>query len=212
MADQRVMAEIAAARAAMAALPEAGLDLIFRAAHTHNGWQDRPVGPALLAEVVALARMAPTAMNSQPLRISWVVSEAAKARLAPCLSEGNRAKTLAAPVTGILWADAEFWQNLPRLAPHMADPLGSYTGKPEAALAAARLNGALQAGYVILAARALGLDCGPMGGFDSAALVAEFAQGRPWGPLLLLNLGYGDASKVRPRAPRLEIAEMTETL
>lgn len=212
MADQVVMAEIAAARAAMAALPEAGLDLIFRAAHTHNGWQERPVAPALLDQVVALARMAPTAMNGQPLRISWVVSEAAKARLAPCLAEGNRAKTLAAPVTGILWADAAFWQNLPKLAPHMADPLGVYADKPAAAEAAARLNGCLQAGYVILAARALGLDCGPMGGFDGAALAAEFAQGRLWMPLLLLNLGYGDAAKVRPRAPRLEIAEMTETL
>ena len=151
-------------------------------------------------------------MNGQPLRISWVMSEAAKARLAPCLAEGNRAKTLAAPVTGILWADAAFWQNLPKLAPHMADPLGFYADKPAAAEAAARLNGSLQAGYVILAARALGLDCGPMGGFDGAALAAEFAQGRPWMPLLLLNLGYGDAAKVRPRAPRLEIAEMTETL
>ncbi|MBL8562234.1 MAG: malonic semialdehyde reductase [Gemmobacter sp.] len=212
MADPAVMAEIAAARAAMAALPGAGLDLLFRAAHTHNGWQDRPVAPALLEEVVALARMAPTALNGQPLRITWVASGEAKARLAPCLSEGNRAKTIAAPVTGILWADAEFWKNLPKLAPHMADPMGSYVGAPEAALAAARLNGALQAGYVILAARALGLDCGPMGGFDAGALTAEFAQARPWLPLLLLNLGYGDAARVRPRAPRLEIAEMTETL
>lgn len=212
MADDAVMAEIAAMRATMADLPEAGLDLLFRKAHTHNGWSDRPVYDGLLLRILDLAKMAPTANNAQPLRVTFVRSAEAKARLAPHLAAGNRDKTLAAPATAILWADAGFWRHFPRLAPHMKDPTGGFADKPDAAEATARMNATLQAGYFILAARALGLDCGPMGGFDAAAVAAEFAPEGERRALMLVNLGYGDPARVRPRAGRLEATEMAAIL
>lgn len=208
MADVETMAEIAAARVAMAAQPDAGLDMLFRAAHTHNGWDDRPVTAQTLARIVDLAKMGPTLMNCQPLRAIFVTSAAAKARLAPAMSEGNRAKTLAAPATAILCWDRDFWQYMAELAPHMADPTAPFRDKPEAAANAARTSGTLQAGYFVIAARALGLDCGPMGGFDKAAVAAAFLEGRNWEVNFLVNLGHGDPAKVRKRAPRLDFARM----
>lgn len=208
MADPETMEEIEAARAGMAAQPEAGLDMLFRAAHTHNGWEDRPLDPGLLQQIVDLAKMGPTLMNCQPLRVIFVTSPEAKERLSPAMSEGNRAKTLAAPATAILCWDRDFWQHMPELAPHMADPTAPFRDKPEAAANAARTSGTLQAGYFLLAARALGLDCGPMGGFDKAAVAAAFLEGRNWEVNFLVNLGHGDPAKVRKRAPRLDFARM----
>ena len=212
MADDAVMAEMAAAKAAMAALPDGGMDLLFRAAHTHNGWTDRPVADSLLMQVLDLAKMAPTANNSQPLRVSFIRSATAKAQLEPLLASGNRDKTMAAPATAILWADADFWQYYPRLAPHMKDPTGGFADNLAGAQAMARMNATLQAGYFILAARALGLDCGPMGGFDKAGAAATFAPGLHREALMLVNLGYGDPAKVRPRAGRLDATEMAAIL
>lgn len=212
MSDQSTVTEIETARAAMDALSEAGLDLLFRKAHTHNGWSDRPVDPADLERIVELARMAPTAMNCQPLRVIFVTSAAGKARLEPCLAEGNRAKTMAAPVTAILCWDRDFWLNMPELAPHMSDPTGPFRDKPEAQAQAARLNGTLQAGYFIMAARSIGLDCGPMGGFDKARIAEAFFDGRNWEANILVNLGHGDPAAVRPRAPRLEFARMAQVV
>lgn len=208
MADPETMAEIEAARVAMAAQPEAGLDLLFRAAHTHNGWEDRALAPAFLQQIVDLAKMGPTLMNCQPLRAIFVTSAEAKARLAPAMSEGNRAKTLAAPATAILCWDRDFWQNMPELAPHMADPTAPFRDRPEQAATSGRMNGTLQAGYFLMAARALGLDCGPMGGFDKAAVAEAFLDGRNWEVSFLVNLGHGDPAKVRKRAPRLDFARM----
>ncbi|WP_151720442.1 malonic semialdehyde reductase [Gemmobacter serpentinus] len=212
MADEAVMTEIAAAKAAMAVMPDAGLDLMFRAAHTHNGFLDRPVSDALLMQILDLAKMAPTANNSQPLRVSFIRSAEAKAQLGPLLAAGNRDKTLAAPATAILWADAQFWQHYPRLAPHMKDPTGGFADNLDGARAWARMNATLQAGYFILAARALGLDCGPMGGFDKAGAARVFAPDGMREALMLVNLGYGDPEKVRPRAGRLAAQEMAQIL
>lgn len=211
MADQETVARIEAARAEMAALPQAGLDLLFEVAQTHNGWQDRPVAPALLEQVLDLAKMGPTAMNQQPLRVIFVQSPEAKARLAPAMSKGNLDKTMAAPATAIMCYDLEFWRNLPELWPH-ADVSAGFRDKPEVARDNAQRNGTLQAGYFIMAARALGLDCGPMGGFDRGKVAAAFLDGRPWEVNFLINLGYGDASRVHPRNPRLPFARMAEVL
>ncbi len=207
--DEATVARIARARAAMAALPEAGLDLLFRAAQTHHGWQDRPVPDDLLRAALDLAKMGPTAFNQQPLRVIFVTSPEGKARLSPAMSRGNHDKTMAAPVTAIMCCDLEFWRNLPELWP-AADVRGFYDKSPEAARESAARNGTLQAGYFILAARALGLDCGPMSGFDRAKVAAAFLHGRPWEVNFLVNLGYGLPEKVNPRAPRLPFGRMAE--
>lgn len=212
MTEETPAARIMAARAAMASLPPAGLDLLFREARTFNGFDPRPVEPELLDAIIDLTRWGPTAMNGLPLRVSFLTSPEAKARLEPLLSSGNREKTMAAPVTAILWADLDFWRHLPRLAPHMTDPEAMFSGNPDLATRTARLSAGLQAGYFLLAARALGLDCGPMEGFRKAETSVEFSAGRNWEALLLVNLGYGDPARLRPRAARLDPAEIAEQL
>jgi 3-hydroxypropanoate dehydrogenase len=201
---------VRALRAACPALAQAGLDLLF-AAHTHHAWDARPVAEATLRRLVELAFGGPTAFNQQPLRVIFVTSPEAKARLAPALSRSNRDKTLAAPVTAILCHDLRFFDHLPRLWPQ-ADVRSWYDGQPGPARDSAFRNATLQAGYFLMAARALGLDCGPMSGFDAAVVAAAFLEGRDWEVGFLMNLGHGDPAAVRPRNPRLGFDEVAAIL
>jgi 3-hydroxypropanoate dehydrogenase len=185
---------------------DAALDAIFRRARTHGGWQAKPVSDALLQAVWELAKLPPTSANCSPARILFVRSPEAKARLVPLLLEGNRAKTAQAPVTAIVGYDLEFYENLPRLFPH-ADARAWFAGKPELIRSTAFRNGTLQGAYLILAARALGLDCGPMSGFDNDAVDAAFFPDGRVKSNFLCNLGYGEPAALHPRNPRLEFAE-----
>lgn len=189
-------------------LPPESLAALFLDARTHGKWTDRDVDDALLARVWDLARMGPTSANCSPLRIVFVKSPEAKARLKPALLEGNVAKTMKAPVTAIFAHDSRFFEHLPRLFPHTdARAWFDGPGKEEAARVTAFRNGTLQAAYFILAARALGLDCGPMSGFDNAAVnLAFFADGR-YKSSFLCSLGYGDPAGLHPRGPRFAFEE-----
>lgn len=193
------------------AINDEALDQIFRAAHTHNKWLDKPVSPALLMAIYDLMRMGPTASNTSPARIVFVTSPEAKARLKPHLSAGNVDKTMKAPATAIIAHDLKFAAQMPKLfpaRPHLKDafPEGEAT-----ALHAFR-NGTLQGGYFIIAARALGLDCGPMSGFDNAGVDAEFFPDGTVKSNFLCNLGYGDPAGVYPRNPRLSFDEACQIL
>jgi 3-hydroxypropanoate dehydrogenase len=184
------------------------LRLLFLDAHTHSAWLDQPVDDAILERLYALARMPPTSGNSQPMRLLFVKSRAAKERLRPALSAGNVDKTMSAPVTAIVGWDTAFYEHAGKLFPQSAGQRDRLAGMPEAARERlALVSGCLQGGYLILAARALGLDCGPMGGFDNAKVDAEFFPDGRWRSIFLLNLGHGDPAKVRPRNPRLDFAE-----
>ncbi|MBZ4375985.1 malonic semialdehyde reductase [Corallococcus sp. AS-1-6] len=189
------------------ALDTDALEQLFTEARTHSGWQDRPVTDETLRRIYELARMAPTAVNSQPVRLVFVRSHEAKQKLKPSLSPGNVDKTMQAPVTVIVAYDTAFHEQMPRLFPSrdMKSVFAAQT--PEAREQAAFLNGTLQGAYVILAARALGLDCGPMGGFDKAKVDEAFLQGTGWKSNFLLNLGYGDPAKLFPRNPRLSFED-----
>jgi 3-hydroxypropanoate dehydrogenase len=183
------------------------VDLLFREARTHFAWQERQVPDALLQELYALARMPPTAINSQPMRVLFVKSAEAKERLKPTLSPGNVDKTMSAPVTAIVAFDTEFHEQMPKLFP-TRDMRTSLLGQPaEAREKLALTNTTLQAAYLILAARGLGLDCGPMGGFDNAKVDAAFFPDGKWRSTLLVNLGYGVPEKLFPRLPRLSFDE-----
>lgn len=190
----------------MPMLDKTALDSLFSEAHTHNGWIDRPVPDDLLRQLWDLVKMAPTASNCLPARIVFVRSKEAKEKLKPALSQGNVEKTMAAPATAIIAYDLEFYENLPKLYPQV-DMKKNFVGKPEAAMTAAFRNGSMQGGYFILAARALGLDCGPMSGFDNAKVDEAFFPGGKVKSNFLCNLGYGDMAKVRPRNPRLTFDE-----
>ncbi len=191
-----------------APLSSPALDRLFLQARTHNVWLDKPVDDALLKQVWDLARMGPTSANCSPLRIVFVKTPAAKARLQPALIEGNRAKTLAAPVTAIFGNDSQFYDLLPKLFPHTdARAWFAGPGKEEVAATTAFRNGTLQAAYFMLAARALGLDCGPMSGFDNAMVDHEFFPGGRIKSNFICNLGYGDPDRLFPRSPRLEFEE-----
>jgi 3-hydroxypropanoate dehydrogenase len=161
---------------------------------------------SLLQELVALANLGPTSANCEPMRLVFVASPAAKARLKPHLAPGNVDKTMAAPVTAIVAYDLKFFENLPRLFP-FTDAKSWFEGKPDHIQTTAVRNGTLQGGYLIMAARALGLDCGPMSGFDQAGVDADFFAGTSVRSNFLVNLGYGDHSSLHPRAPRLSFDE-----
>lgn len=184
------------------------LDALFLQARTHNAWFDKPVDDALLHRIWDLARMGPTSANCSPMRVVFVKSPEAKARLLPALMEGNRAKALTAPVTAIFGNDSQFFELLPKLFPH-TDARGWFTGpgKEAAAATTAFRNGTLQAAYFMLAARALGLDCGPMSGFDNALVDQEFFAGGRIKSNFICSLGYGDPKGLFPRSPRLEFEE-----
>jgi 3-hydroxypropanoate dehydrogenase len=188
------------------------LDIIFRTARTHNGWQQKPVEDALLKQVYDLAKMGPTSANMCPLRIVFVKSREAKERLKPALDGGNVDKTMAAPVTAILGMDIHFFEKLPKLFPH-ADAKAWFKDLPEDTLEVVALrNSSLQAAYFMLAARALGLDCGPMSGFNNAKVDAAFFAGTTIKSNFLCNLGYGDVSKLFPRSPRLDFDEACKVI
>lgn len=192
-------------------LDAAALDQLFREGRTFNHFEDRPVSDDLLLEAVRLAHLGPTAVNSVPGRFVFVKSQEAKEKLAPHLSEGNRAKTLAAPVTAIVAFDLAFPDTLIRTFPH-APGAKDWFGSPAAIEGSARKNADIQAGYFILAARALGLDAGPMGGFKPDGVDAAFFAGTTWRSSLLINLGYGDRARLHPRNPKLDIGEIARIL
>ena len=192
-------------------LPAAALDQIFLEARTLSRWQPRDVPDELLREIVEIARFGPTSANSSPGRFVFVKSADAKARLKPALSAGNVAKTMAAPVTVIIAHDMEFHERLPQLFPHV-DARSWFAGKPDVIASTAFRNGSLQGAYLMIAARALGLDCGPMSGFDNAKLDAEFFPGGQLRSNFLCNLGYGDRTGLNNRSPRLSFADMAQIL
>ncbi len=196
---------------AAGALPAACLDQLFRDARTHNKWLERDVPDGLLHELVALAKLAPTSANSSPGRFLFVKSNAAKERLKPHLSEGNRAKTMAAPACAIIGYDLDFHEHLPKLFPH-TDARSWFAGNDAKIFDTAFRNGTLQGAYLIMAARALGLDCGPMSGFDNKAVDAEFFAGTKIKSNFLCNLGYGDEAALLPRSPRFAFDEMARIL
>lgn len=187
----------------MSHVNQEALDILFHNARTHSAWHDKPVEESLLRELFDLVKMGPTSMNCQPLRIVFVQSEEAKAKLRPCLATGNVEKTMSAPVTAILGMDMAFYEELPKLFPH-TDGRSAFANKPELIESTAFRNSSIQGGYFILAARSLGLDCGPMSGFDNDAVDAAFFAGTGIKSNFLCNLGYGDASKLYPRSPRPE--------
>jgi len=188
-------------------LNDDALNQLFREARTHNAWQKREIPDALLHEVVDLMKMGPTSANMEPARIVFVKSPEAKARLRPLLMDSNREKTMTAPVTAIIGHDLEFYEKLPRLFPH-ADARSWFAGKPAFIESSAFRNGSLQGAYFILAARALGLDCGPMSGFDNAGVDREFFAGTQVKSNFLINLGFGDPAGLFPRSPRLAFEEI----
>ena len=192
-------------------LSQGALDRVFVGARTHNRFTGE-VGDDVLHRLYELVKMGPTAANAGPARFVFVKSPEAKQRLAPALDEGNREKTLAAPVTAIVGYDLAFYDKLPYLFPH-TDAKSWFDGKPEAELHTVGLrNSSLQGAYLILAARALGLDTGPMSGFDAAKVDAEFFAGTRIRSNFLVNLGQGDASQVFPRLPRLPFDEAARIL
>ncbi len=190
----------------MSILDDSALDILFRQARTHNRWQKRPVTDETLHALFDLMKMGPTSANCSPLRIVFVRSDEAKARLLPCMSPGNVDKTREAPVTAILGMDMAFYEHLPRLFPH-ADARSWFAGQEVKIHETAFRNSSLQGGYFILAARALGLDCGPMSGFDPAAVDAAFWSGSSVRTNFIVNLGYGDPEGLFPRSPRLSFNE-----
>jgi 3-hydroxypropanoate dehydrogenase len=192
-------------------LADAALAQLFTEARTRNGWTDRPVPEALLRQLYDLTKFGPTAANSTPARFVFVTSPEAKARLLPLMSEGNRAKTAAAPVTLIVGMDLDFPETLPTLFPH-APGAKDWFADPAARRETAFRNSSLQGGYVLLAARALGLDVGPMSGFDAAGVKAEFFAGTAIEPNFIVNLGYGSDENLYPRSPRLAFEDAAEVL
>jgi 3-hydroxypropanoate dehydrogenase len=192
-------------------LDDRSLDILFRNARTHNGWLDKPVSDELIKQLYELMKWAPTSANSSPARFVFIKSAAAKQRLLPTLIAGNKDKTLAAPVTVIVAQDYEFYEKLPRLFPH-TDARAWFTGNQALIDATAFRNASLQGAYLIIAARALGLDVGPMSGFDNAKVDAEFFSGTTHRSNFLINLGYGDATKLFSRGPRLSFAESASIL
>jgi 3-hydroxypropanoate dehydrogenase len=191
-------------------LPSDCLDQLFRHARTHNSLTGK-VPNALLHELVDLLKLGPTSANCSPARFLFVKSREAKEKLKPHLSEGNRDKTMKAPVCTIIGYDLDFYEYLPKLFPH-TDAKSWFEGKPKKIKETAFRNGTLQGAYLILAARALGLDTGPMSGFDNAGVDRDFFAGTNIKSNFLCNLGYGDGEKLFPRSPRFSFDEMAEII
>ena len=187
------------------------LGQLFTDARTHGAFLDRPVPDSVLREALELAKMGPTAANNQPLRVLFLRSSAAKERLRPAMAPGNVDKTMAAPVVAIAGYDVEFFEHLPFLTPQR-DFRTMFAANPELAAKSAAQSGTLQVGYFILALRALGLDAGPMGGFDAAKVEAEFFPEGKIKANVVINIGYGDDSRLFPRNPRLSFDQMAQVL
>ena len=185
------------------------LDLIFLKARTHHAWLDRAVSNDILKQAYDLARMGPTSANDNPMRLLFIKSKEAKERLKLALSPGNIDQTMKAPITAIIAYDMEFYEHLSRLFPHI-DAKSWYVGQPEAIFNTSFRNGTLQGAYFMLACRALGLDIGPMSGFDNDAVDKEFFSGTPYKSNWLCNIGYGDPSKLHPRGPRFNFDEIAK--
>ena len=192
-------------------LPDRCLDQIFRQARTHNLWREQDIPDSLLHELIELVKLGPTSANCSPARFLFVKSRAAKERLKPLLSEGNREKTMKAPVCAIIGYDLDFYEHLPKLFPH-TDARSWFAGKPRKIEETAFRNGTLQGAYLIIAARALGLDTGPMSGFDNEGADAEFFAGTHIKSNFLCSLGYGDASVLFPRSPRFAFDETAKII
>ena len=187
-------------------LSDDALDQLFREARTHSAWLPKPVDDALLRQLFSLAAMGPTSANSSPGRVVFVKSAEAKAHLKPALSPGNVEKTMAAPVTVIVGMDMAFYDYLPKLFPH-TDARSWFVGNDDLIRATAQRNSSLQGAYLIMAARSLGLDAGPMSGFDAAKVDETFFAGTTIKSNFLINLGYGDHAKLHARNPRLSFDE-----
>ena len=185
---------------------DAALDQLFRQARTHRSWTGEPVSDVVLQAAYDLARMAPTSANCSPMRVVFVRSPEAKERLKPALAQGNVEQTMKAPVTAIIGYDLQFYDLLPRLYP-FADARSWFAGDDPLIRATAFRNGSLQGAYFIIAARAVGLDCGPMSGFDNAKVDETFFPDGRVKSNFLCNLGYGDGGRMKRRAPRLEFDE-----
>ncbi|MBB5404289.1 malonic semialdehyde reductase [Paraburkholderia youngii] len=188
-------------------LSDQALAQLFRDARTHNGWQNKPIDDAVLRELMELVLLGPTSANSSPGRFVFVRTPEGKEKLRPALSSGNLEKTMAAPVTVIVAMDMAFYEQLPKLFPH-ADARSWFVGNERLIADTAFRNSTLQGGYLILAARALGLDTGPMSGFDQAKVDEAFFAGTTVKSNFLINLGYGDPSRLFPRSPRFSFDEV----
>jgi 3-hydroxypropanoate dehydrogenase len=188
-------------------LPDETLDRLFRTARSHNAWRDEPVSDDTLRELYAIACMGPTSANSSPARFLFLRTQEAKQRLAPALSSGNLDKTMSAPVTAIIAYDPRFYEKLPQLFPHNPDAQGWFTSNEALAATTAFRNGTLQGAYFMLAARAVGLDVGPMSGFDNDKVDEIFLRSYGWRSNFLCNLGLGDPAGLYARSPRLSFEE-----
>ena len=209
--DQAARDAAAALQAKEVKADEATLQMLFTEARTHYGWQDRDVSEDTLKALYDIAKMGPTSMNQQPMRVIFVRSDAAKDRLEPCLFAANRPKMRSAPVTAILAYDLNFWEELPNLFPPNPNAQDIFKNNTMAAQANAFRNSTLQGAYFMLAARAVGLDVGAMSGFDNGKVDEEFFHGTSLKSNFLVNLGYADTSKIFRRLPRLSYAQVCET-
>ncbi|MDI5933537.1 malonic semialdehyde reductase [Halomonas sp. M4R5S39] len=193
-------------------LDDLALDTLFREAHTAHDFLDEPVDPATWRRLYDLLKWGPTSMNCQPARYVFVTSLEAKSRLVPALSEGNRDKSVRAAATVIVATDTRFYEHLPTQYPHSPNACERFAANPDKARETALRNATLQGGYLILAARSLGLDAGPMSGFDNAMVDEEFFPDGRYRSNFLVNLGVADPQATRPRAPRLAFEEVAEVL
>lgn len=193
------------------ALPKSALDRLFFEARTHNAWTAQPVTDGQLRAVVDAMKMAPTSANCSPVRLIFVKSAEAKTKLKPFLSAGNLEKTMSAPVTAVVAYDRKFYDHLPRLFPH-ADAKSWFSSSEAHADTTAFRNGTLQGAYLIMACRALGLDCGAMSGFDNAGVDAAFLAGTAYRSNFLLNIGHGDPKGLMARSPRFDFDDMAKII
>ncbi len=190
----------------------AALKQLFTDARSQNAWQKKDVPDSLLREMVDLMKMGPTSANCLPARVVFLKSDAAKQRIAPFLSEQNRAKSMTASVCAVIGHDTQFYEHLPRLFPHNQTARTWFEGKPEVIQATVMRNGSLQGAYLMLAARALGLDCGPMSGFDNAGVDKEFFPDGRVKSNFVCNFGYGDPAGLFERSPRFAFDEIAKIL
>jgi len=211
-ADKAAQAAAKALQAEELKADETTLRLLFTEARTHYGWQNRDVPEEVLKDLYAIAKMEPTSMNQQPMRVVFVRSQDAKDRLEPALMEGNRPKMRTAPVTAIIAYDVNFWEELPKLFPPNPAAQDIFKTNSTAAQVNAFRNGSLQGAYFMLAARAVGLDVGAMSGFDNAKVDEEFFHGTSLKSNFLVNLGYADTSKIFRRLPRFDYEDVCQTI
>lgn len=193
-------------------LPDAALDQLFREARTHNGWSPQTVPPALIRELYEMAALGPTASNAQPARFVFLVSDEGKQRLVPHMAAGNQDKTLAAPVNVLIAHDLNFGEKIPQVFPQRPQLRDVFAANPALAKETAFRNGSLQAAYLMLAARSLGLDCGPMSGFNAAGVNEAFFAGTAWEVNFVCNIGYGTDENLFPRNPRLAFEDACRIL